>query len=140
MTQSHYRDGRNSAKFRMEASDQGVVFEYGHGPESCDYLGARRGRDDLGLTGDGVYAHPLRGRDCVCGLPCARGARSAALIECGRHSRPRPARQDPHREMFLRGHVGRRDQHPQQCHSRAKHRLAVRDHRTAAHLERAARR
>ena len=36
-----YRDGRNPAPLRLEAQDQGLVFEYGHGPGKCDVLGAR---------------------------------------------------------------------------------------------------
>lgn len=41
MNQSTYCDGRNSATYRMEAKDQGIVFESGKGPDDCDYLGAR---------------------------------------------------------------------------------------------------
>jgi predicted GH43/DUF377 family glycosyl hydrolase len=36
-----YSDGRPSAKYRLDAKDQGVVLKYGAGPDSCDYLGAR---------------------------------------------------------------------------------------------------
>jgi predicted GH43/DUF377 family glycosyl hydrolase len=36
-----YSDGRPAAKYRMDARDAGVVFKYGTGPDSSDYLGAR---------------------------------------------------------------------------------------------------
>jgi predicted GH43/DUF377 family glycosyl hydrolase len=36
-----YPDRRPSAKWRLEAKDQGVVFRHGGGPGSCDALGAR---------------------------------------------------------------------------------------------------
>jgi len=36
-----YADGRPSAKYRLDAKDQGVVLKYGAGPDSSDYLGAR---------------------------------------------------------------------------------------------------
>jgi alpha-L-rhamnosidase len=36
-----YSDNRPSAKYRLEAVDQGVVYKHGDGPDSCDYLGAR---------------------------------------------------------------------------------------------------
>ena len=36
-----YDDGRPSATYRLNATDQGVVFKYGSGPDSSDYLGAR---------------------------------------------------------------------------------------------------
>ena len=36
-----YQDGRPTAVLRLEASDQGIIFEYGYGPEGCDNLGAR---------------------------------------------------------------------------------------------------
>lgn len=38
---SIYHDGRNAASYRLEACDQGIVFEYGRGPDGCDSLGAR---------------------------------------------------------------------------------------------------
>ena len=41
VTKNSYSDGRPAAKFRLEAKDQGPVFRYGNGPDSCDYLGAR---------------------------------------------------------------------------------------------------
>lgn len=36
-----YWDGRPSAKYRLDARDQGVVLRHGDGPGQCDYLGAR---------------------------------------------------------------------------------------------------
>lgn len=36
-----YPDNRPSAKYRLNATDYGIVLKYGHGPRSCDYLGAR---------------------------------------------------------------------------------------------------
>jgi predicted GH43/DUF377 family glycosyl hydrolase len=36
-----YSDHRPSAKYRLEAVDQGVVYKHGEGPDSCDYFGAR---------------------------------------------------------------------------------------------------
>jgi len=36
-----YSDNRPSAKYRLEAVDQGVIYQHGEGPDSCDYLGAR---------------------------------------------------------------------------------------------------
>ncbi|HEX9513281.1 MAG TPA: hypothetical protein VF939_22475 [Puia sp.] len=36
-----YADGRPSARYRLDAKDQGVVLKYGAGPDSSDYLGAR---------------------------------------------------------------------------------------------------
>ncbi len=36
-----YQDGRPSAKIRLEARDQGVIFRHGSGPSGCDSLGAR---------------------------------------------------------------------------------------------------
>ena len=36
-----YSDGRPTAKYRLDAKDQGVVFKHGTGPDSSDYLGAR---------------------------------------------------------------------------------------------------
>jgi predicted GH43/DUF377 family glycosyl hydrolase len=36
-----YSDNRPSAKYLLEAFDQGVVYKHGEGPDSCDYLGAR---------------------------------------------------------------------------------------------------
>jgi predicted GH43/DUF377 family glycosyl hydrolase len=38
---SPYKDGRPTAKYRLEAIDQGVVLSHGDGPGKCDYLGAR---------------------------------------------------------------------------------------------------
>jgi hypothetical protein len=37
----HYADGRPSARFRMEARDQGIVLRYGDGPYRCDAPGTR---------------------------------------------------------------------------------------------------
>lgn len=36
-----YPDGRPTARFRLEARDQGVVLKHGDGPGGCDRLGAR---------------------------------------------------------------------------------------------------
>jgi len=38
---SKYRDGRPEAKFRMDATDHGIVLRYGDCPTGCDILGAR---------------------------------------------------------------------------------------------------
>jgi hypothetical protein len=50
-----YPDHRPSAKYRLEAVDQGVVYRHGDGPGSCDYLGAR----DIWVWkyGDTYYMH-----------------------------------------------------------------------------------
>ncbi|MEI6606341.1 MAG: glycine-rich domain-containing protein, partial [Verrucomicrobiota bacterium] len=37
----NYGDGRPYPAFRMDAVDQGKFLDYGHGPNQCDYLGAR---------------------------------------------------------------------------------------------------
>ncbi len=36
-----YPDGRPSARFRLPAADQGIVYRHGSGPDQCDNLGAR---------------------------------------------------------------------------------------------------
>ena len=36
-----YSDNRPTAKYRLNATDYGIVLPYGNGPDSCDYLGAR---------------------------------------------------------------------------------------------------
>jgi len=36
-----YKDSRPTAKYRLNAIDQGVVLRHGDGPGKCDYLGAR---------------------------------------------------------------------------------------------------
>ena len=36
-----YRDGRPSARLRLDAQDQGPVLRHGDGPGRCDELGAR---------------------------------------------------------------------------------------------------
>lgn len=36
-----YADGRPTAKYRLDAQDQGVVLRHGDGPAKCDALGAR---------------------------------------------------------------------------------------------------
>lgn len=41
ITVSSYTDGRPSARYRLDAKDQGIVLKYGSGPDSSDYLGAR---------------------------------------------------------------------------------------------------
>lgn len=40
-TTRSYIDDRPTAKYRLDAKDQGVVLKYGSGPDSSDYLGAR---------------------------------------------------------------------------------------------------
>ena len=37
----NYGDGRPYPSYRMDAVDQGKFLDYGHGPNQCDYLGAR---------------------------------------------------------------------------------------------------
>lgn len=49
---TQYRDGRPSAKFRMEAKDHGVVLRHGDGPDNCDINGAR---DVWVFEADGTY-------------------------------------------------------------------------------------
>jgi len=50
-----YPDGRPTAKYRLDATDQGVVLRHGDGPGKCDYLGAR----DIWVFEDGgtYYMH-----------------------------------------------------------------------------------
>ena len=36
-----YQDGRPAARYRLDATDHGVVLRYGDGPNGCDRLGAR---------------------------------------------------------------------------------------------------
>jgi predicted GH43/DUF377 family glycosyl hydrolase len=36
-----YNDGRPSARYRLDAKDDGIVVKHGFAPDSCDYLGAR---------------------------------------------------------------------------------------------------
>jgi hypothetical protein len=36
-----YQDGRPSDHLRLEADDQGIIFEHGNGPDDCENLGAR---------------------------------------------------------------------------------------------------
>src|ERR1035441_2885969 len=36
-----YKGGRPTAKYRLNALDQGVVLPHGDGPGKCDYMGAR---------------------------------------------------------------------------------------------------
>ena len=45
-------DGRPAAHLRLDANDQGIVFEYGNGPDGCDNLGAREASV---LFHDGVF-------------------------------------------------------------------------------------
>ncbi len=40
-TPTLYPDGRPSARYRLAAADQGIVFRHGDGPNQCDQLGAR---------------------------------------------------------------------------------------------------
>jgi len=47
-----YPDGRPSARYRLDAKDQGVVLRHGTGPGQCDYLGARDARV---FESDGTY-------------------------------------------------------------------------------------
>jgi predicted GH43/DUF377 family glycosyl hydrolase len=47
-----YPDRRPSARYRLDAKDQGVVFRHGTGPGRCDYLGAR---DAWVFESDGTY-------------------------------------------------------------------------------------
>jgi predicted GH43/DUF377 family glycosyl hydrolase len=47
-----YPDQRPSARYRLEAKDQGAVFRHGTGPGRCDYLGAR---DVWVYESDGTY-------------------------------------------------------------------------------------
>lgn len=87
-----YPDGRSVAPFRLEACDQGVVFEYGHGPHDCDYLGAReawifRHGGIFYMTYDGA------GRDAW--LACLATSkdlvnweRHGTILECGRPGSP----------------------------------------------------
>jgi predicted GH43/DUF377 family glycosyl hydrolase len=49
---SSYLDGRPGAHLRLDANDQGIVFEYGNGPDGCDDLGAREASV---LFHDGVF-------------------------------------------------------------------------------------
>jgi predicted GH43/DUF377 family glycosyl hydrolase len=92
MTQSHYSDGRNSAKFRMEASDQGVVFEYGQGPESCDHLGAR---EAWVFEHEGLYHMTYDGSGRHAWLVCLATStdlvhwkRHGPIISCGKPGSP----------------------------------------------------
>ncbi|MEO6949378.1 MAG: hypothetical protein ABI123_07110 [Ginsengibacter sp.] len=41
LVSTYYADGRPTASYRLNAKDYGIVFKYGKGPDSCDYLGAR---------------------------------------------------------------------------------------------------
>lgn len=47
-----YMDGRPEATLRLDATDQGMILPYGHGPEQCDYLGMREAVINVC---DGVY-------------------------------------------------------------------------------------
>jgi predicted GH43/DUF377 family glycosyl hydrolase len=38
---TQYRDGRPTAKYRLDAVDHGIVLHHSDGPEQCDILGAR---------------------------------------------------------------------------------------------------
>ena len=40
--ESIYPDGRPSAKYRMEAKDQGIIIKHGGGPKDCDTYGMRQ--------------------------------------------------------------------------------------------------
>lgn len=41
VTINSYSDGRPSARYRLDAKDEGVVLKHDTGPDSSDYLGAR---------------------------------------------------------------------------------------------------
>lgn len=47
-----YPDRRPAARYRLDATDHGVVYRHGRGPDRCDYLGAR---DVWGYESDGTY-------------------------------------------------------------------------------------
>jgi len=47
-----YPDNRPTARYRLDAKDQGVVLHHGEGPAQCDYLGAR---DVWVYEHDGTY-------------------------------------------------------------------------------------
>ena len=49
---AQYRDGRPTAKLRLDAVDHGVVLRHGDGPEQCDIHGAR---DVWVYEADGTY-------------------------------------------------------------------------------------
>ena len=51
-TRVTYPDNRPSARYRLDAKDQGVVLRHGTGPGQCDYLGAR---DVWAFECDGTY-------------------------------------------------------------------------------------
>jgi len=75
-----YADGRPTARWRMDASDHGIVLRSGDGPEKCDYLGAR---EALVYEWDGTYymhydgAGPSGWRACL--------ATSRNLVDWTRH-------------------------------------------------------
>jgi predicted GH43/DUF377 family glycosyl hydrolase len=47
-----YSDNRPTARYRLNATDAGIVLKYGTGPDSCDYLGTR---DIWVFEADGKY-------------------------------------------------------------------------------------
>jgi hypothetical protein len=47
-----YPDGRPAAKYRLDATDAGVILRHGDGPGGCDKLGAR---EALIFEENGVY-------------------------------------------------------------------------------------
>jgi len=82
-----YSDGRNTAPYRLEAKDQGIVFEYGYGPNQCDWLGAR---EAWILEHDGLYYMTYDGAGRDAWLSCLATSRDlinwerhGPLIECG---------------------------------------------------------
>ena len=75
-----YRDGRNTAPLRLEALDQGLVFEYGHGPEKSDFLGAR---EVWVFEADGLYHMTYDGAGPDGWLACL--ATSRDLVTWERH-------------------------------------------------------
>lgn len=62
-----YLDGRPAAGYRLDLVDEGVVFEYGHGPEQCDVLCAR---EPIVYEHDGIYYMHYDGGGPDCWLVC----------------------------------------------------------------------
>jgi hypothetical protein len=92
MTNAIYHDGRHSAPYRMEASDQGIVFEYGKGPDDCDHLGAR---EAWVFEHEGLYymTYDGAGRDawlaCLATSPdLVNWERHGPMLECGEAGSP----------------------------------------------------
>lgn len=49
---TRYLDARPEAVVRLEAKDQGMILQHGHGPDGCDVRGAR---EALIFEENGVY-------------------------------------------------------------------------------------